>query len=101
MGYLLGPLHALLDLYRVPIIVATRFPEEMPFKEGCAFYTLKRADDGTARLVLEDLVLKRELGQKEIDRLLKNDRHIILPLRISQKDKNAYKLLEILLWFLK
>jgi len=44
-------LYDLLDLHRVPVIIATHFPEEIPFRVDCRFYSLRRMWDGTARLV--------------------------------------------------
>ena len=44
-------LYDLLDLHRVPVIIATHFPREIPFRVDCRFYSLRRMWDGTARLV--------------------------------------------------
>jgi ABC-type nitrate/sulfonate/bicarbonate transport system ATPase subunit/ABC-type nitrate/sulfonate/bicarbonate transport system permease component len=46
-------LYDLLSSSRIPVIVATHFPEEIPFRPDCRFYSLMRVGDGTARLVSE------------------------------------------------
>jgi ABC-type multidrug transport system ATPase subunit len=36
----------LLELHRVPVVVVTHFPEEVPRSQRCDFYTLAPAGDG-------------------------------------------------------
>ena len=46
-------LYDLLDLHRVPVIIATHFPGEIPFRTNCRYYSLILIGNGTARLVPE------------------------------------------------